>query len=53
MERTKEQLSAEIVEHIAEHLGMANAVSLDDRLEGDLGADSIDVVELIMFIISS
>ena len=50
MERTKEQLSAEIVEHIAEHLGMANAVSLDDRLEGDLGADSIDVVELIMFI---
>ena len=50
MEKSIEQLSSEIVELIADHLGHANAIDLDDRLDGDLCADSIDIVELIMFV---
>ena len=53
MEKTLEQLSSEIVEMVAEHLGFANAINLDDRLDGDLCADSLDIVELIMFIESN
>lgn len=50
MEKTIEQLSTEIVELISDHMGFTNAINLDDRLDRDLGADSIDIVELIMFI---
>ena len=50
MEKSFEQLSTEIVELVAEHLGYTNAINLDDRLDGVLCADSIDIVELIMFI---
>ena len=50
MEKTIEQLSTEIVELVADHLGHTNAINLDDRLDGDLCADSIDIVELIMHI---
>jgi acyl carrier protein len=50
MEKSLEQLSTEIVELVADHLGFTNAINLDDRLAGDLCADSIDIVELIMFI---
>lgn len=50
MEKTLEQISSEIVELVADHLGHPNAINLDDRLDGDLCADSIDIVELIMFI---
>lgn len=50
MEKTIEQLSTEIVELVADHMGFTNAINLDDRLDRDLGADSIDIVELIMFI---
>ena len=50
MEKTLEQISSEIVELVADHLGHSNAINLDDRLDGDLCADSIDIVELIMFI---
>ena len=48
MERTFEELSTEIVEIVGDQLGMNNAINLDDRLARDLGADSIDIVELIM-----
>ena len=48
MERTLEQLSSEIVEQVSTQLGITNAINLDDRLAKDLGADSIDIVELIM-----
>lgn len=50
MEKSFEQLSTEIVELVADHLGYTNAINLDDRLDGVLCADSIDIVELIMFI---
>lgn len=50
MEKTIEQLSTEIVEMVADHMGITNAINLDDRLDRDLGADSIDIVELIMFV---
>ncbi|MBR3488570.1 MAG: acyl carrier protein [Bacteroidales bacterium] len=50
MEKSFEQLSTEIVELVAEHLGYTNAINLDDRLDGVLCADSIDIVELIMYI---
>lgn len=48
MERTFEQISSEIVELLVDQLGVNNAINLDDRLIRDLGADSIDIVELIM-----
>ena len=50
MEKTIEQLSTEIVEMVADHMGITNAINLNDRLDRDLGADSIDIVELIMFV---
>ena len=50
MEKTFEQLSTEIVELVADHLGYTNAINLDDRLDGVLCADSIDIVELIMYV---
>ena len=50
MEKTIEQLSTEVVEMVADHMGITNAINLDDRLDRDLGADSIDIVELIMFV---
>ena len=53
MEKTLEQLSSEIVELVAEHLGFTNAINLDARLDADLHADSLDIVELIMFIESN
>ena len=53
MEKTFEQLSSEIVEMVADHLGYTNAINLDDRLDGDLCADSLDIVELIMYIESN
>ena len=48
MERTIEQITSEIVELVSNQLGVNNAINLDDRLAGDLGADSIDIIELIM-----
>ena len=53
MEKTLEQLSSEVVEMVSEHLGITNAINLDDRLDADLCADSLDIVELIMFIESN
>ena len=53
MEKTLEQLSSEIVELVAEHTGFTNAINLDDRLDADLYADSLDIVDLIMFIESN
>ena len=50
MEKTLEQLSSEIVELVAERLGFTNAINLDARLDADLYADSLDIVDLIMFI---
>ena len=50
MEKTIEQLSTEIVEMVADHMGITNAINLNDRLDRDIGADSIDIVELIMFV---
>lgn len=53
MEKTFEQLSSEIVELVAEHLGFTNAINLDARLDADLYADSLDIMDLIMFIESN
>ena len=53
MEKTLEQLSSEIVELVAEHLGFTNAINLDARLDADLYADSLDIMDLIMFIESN
>ena len=53
MEKTLEQLSSEIVELVAERLGFTNAINLDARLDADLYADSLDIMDLIMFIESN
>ena len=48
-EITLDQLSAEMFSLIADRLGLkSNTLSLDNDLARDLGADSLDTVELIM-----
>ena len=50
-EMTKEQLTEEIVDIIEERLGVAaDDVTPEKSLTNDLGADSLDSVELIMSI---
>ena len=48
MEKTFEQLTSEIVETISDRLGVDNTININDNLINDLGADSLDTVELIM-----
>lgn len=56
MEETKKKMSAAEVErrlrcHVAEHLGIGeNEIKAESKMEPDLGADSLDRVELLMMI---
>ncbi len=48
-EKTREEIQKRVVEIVAEQLGLNNdEVKPDSDLFEDLGADSLDVVELVM-----
>lgn len=46
--KTEEHIFEEIAELITARLGVDNNIKPDDNLVTDLGADSLDTVELIM-----
>ena len=46
--KTFETISEEVIELVTDRIGGDISVKLDDNLTSDLGADSLDIVELIV-----
>ncbi|MBQ9864956.1 MAG: acyl carrier protein [Bacteroidales bacterium] len=46
--KTFELISDEVIELVTDRIGCDRAITLDDNLTNDLGADSLDIVELIV-----
>ena len=46
--KTFETISDEVIELVTDRIGGDISVKLDDNLTSDLGADSLDIVELIV-----